>query len=132
MKKIIVTGGSGKAGRAVTKDLLAHGYDVLNVDQLPPRERLSPFLKTDLTDMGQVVEVLHGADAVIHLGAIPASGIQPAEATFRTNTLSTYNVFSVAATLRLQPVIWASSETTLGVPLDRLKPAYAPIDEEHP
>src|SRR5437016_10546388 len=91
MKKIVVTGGSGKAGRAVIKDLLAHGYDVLNVDLLPPRERLSPYLNTDLTDTGQVFEVLHGADAVIHLGAIPASGIKPEEATFRNNTLSTYN-----------------------------------------
>src|SRR5258708_36281170 len=113
MKKIIVTGGSGKAGRAVTKDLLAHGYDVLNVDQLPPRERLSPYLKTDLTDMGQVFEVLHGADAVIHRGAIPAYGIQPAEATFRNNTLSTYNAFRVAATRRVQRVVWASTATTL-------------------
>ncbi|TMB78522.1 MAG: NAD(P)-dependent oxidoreductase, partial [Chloroflexi bacterium] len=132
MKKIVVTGGSGKAGRAVIKDLLAHGYDVLNVDLLPPRERLSPYLNTDLTDMGQVFEVLHGADAVIHLGAIPASGIKPEEATFRNNTLSTYNIFSVAATLRLQRVVWASSETTLGLPFDRVKPAYAPIDEDHP
>src|SRR6266487_5236162 len=132
MRKIVVTGGSGKAGRAVIKDLLAHGYDVLNVDLLPPRERLSPYLNTDLTDMGQVFEVLHGADAVIHLGAIPASGIKPEEATFRNNTLSTYNIFSVAATLRLQRVVWASSETTLGLPFDRVKPAYAPIDEDHP
>src|SRR5256886_5753337 len=82
--------------------------------------------------MGQVFEVLHGADAVIHLGAIPASGIKPEEATFRNNTLSTYNIFSVAATLRLQRVVWASSETTLGLPFDRVKPAYAPIDEDHP
>src|SRR5438270_6631456 len=132
MKKIVVTGGSGKAGRVVIKDLLAHGYDVLNVDLLPPRERLSPYVKTDLTDMGQVFEVLHGADAVIHLGAIPAPGIQPEEATFRNNMLSTYNIFSVATILRLQRVVWASSETTLGLPFDRVKPAYAPIDEDHP
>src|SRR5258708_32892248 len=82
MKKIVVTGGSGKAGRAVIKDLLAHGSDVLNVDLLRQRERLSLYLKTDLTDMVQMFEVLHGADAAIHLGAIPASGIQPEEALF--------------------------------------------------
>jgi nucleoside-diphosphate-sugar epimerase len=132
MTKVVVTGGSGKAGRAVIPDLLAHGYDVLNVDLLPPRERQAPFLKTDLTDFGQTVEVLHGADAVVHLGAIPAPGIQPAEPTFRNNTLSTYNVFAAATTLSLRRVVWASSETTLGLPFDRVKPAYAPIDEEHP
>lgn len=132
MKKVVVTGGSGKAGRAVIKDLLAHNYEVLSVDLLPPQERLCPFIKTDLTDLGQVFEVLHGSDAVVHLGAIPAPGIQPEEATFRNNTLSTYNIFSAATTLRLQRVVWASSETTLGLPFEREKPVYAPIDEEHP
>jgi nucleoside-diphosphate-sugar epimerase len=132
MKKIVVTGGSGKAGRAVIKDLLEHNYEVLNVDLLPPRERLCPYLKTDLTELGQVFEALHGSDAVVHLGAIPAPGLQPEEPTFRNNMLSTYNVFSVAASLRLQRVVWASSETTLGLPFEREKPVYAPIDEEHP
>ncbi|HEX4203903.1 MAG TPA: NAD(P)-dependent oxidoreductase [Ktedonobacteraceae bacterium] len=132
MKKIVVTGGSGKAGRAVIHDLLEHGYEVLNVDQLPPRERTCPFLKTDLTDFGQTVEVLQGAYGVVHLAAIPASGIQPEAETFRNNTLNTYNIFSAAVLLGLQRVVWASSETTLGLPFDREKPAYAPIDEEHP
>jgi nucleoside-diphosphate-sugar epimerase len=132
MTKIVVTGGSGKAGRAVIRDLLEHGYEVLNVDLLPPRERLSAFLKADLTDLGQTIEVLHGANAVVHLGAIPAPGLQSEGETFRNNTLSTYNIFSAATTLRLQRVVWASSETTLGLPFEREKPAYAPIDEEHP
>src|SRR5579875_270182 len=132
MKKIVVTGGSGKAGRAVIKDLLEHPYDFLNIDLLAPRERISPFLKVDLTDQGQVLEALHGADAVVHLGAIPAPGIQTEEATFRNNTLSTFNVFNAAMLLKLQRVVWASSETVLGLPFEREQPAYAPIDEEHP
>ena len=136
IKKVVVTGGTGKAGRAVIKDLLAHGYEVLSVDVIsppePPRQRLTPFLKADLTELGQVIEVLNGYDAVIHLAAIPAPGIQTEEVTFRNNTLSTYNIFSAAVTLHLQRVVWASSETTLGLPFDRVKPVYAPIDEEHP
>ncbi len=136
IKQVVVTGGTGKAGRAVIKDLLAHGYKVLNVDQLappePPRERLAPFIKADLTELGQVFEVLKGADAVVHLAAIPAPGIQTEGATFNNNTLSTYNIFSAAVSSGLQRVVWASSETTLGLPFDREKPAYAPIDEEHP
>ncbi len=132
MKRVVVTGGSGKAGRAVIKELVEYNYDVMNVDLLPPRERLCPYLKTDLTDLGQVFEVLLGADAVVHLGAIPAPGIQPEEPTFRNNMLSTYNIFSTAVSLHLQRVVWASSETTLGLPFEREKPAYAPIDEEHP
>ncbi|MBX3061900.1 MAG: NAD(P)-dependent oxidoreductase [Anaerolineae bacterium] len=132
MKKIVVTGGSGKAGRAVVRDLIDHGYEVLNVDLTPPAERISPFLKIDLTDYGQAVEALKGADAVVHLAAIPAPGLLSDQVTFDINTISTYNVFSAAALLKLQRVVWASSETTLGLPFDDPLPSYAPIDEDHP
>jgi nucleoside-diphosphate-sugar epimerase len=130
MKNIVVTGGSGKAGRAVVRDLAAHGYHILNVDLVPFRE--TDFIRADLTDLGQTYEVLKGADAVVHLAAIPAPGILPDEATFRINMSSTYNVFTAATALRLERVVWASSETTLGLPFDRQQPHYAPIDEEHP
>jgi nucleoside-diphosphate-sugar epimerase len=65
----------------------------------------------------------------VHLAAIPAPGLFPDEVTFRTNVSSTYNVFSAAVALKLERVVWASSETVLGLPFDREKPAYAPIDE---
>jgi len=132
MKKIVVTGGSGKAGRAVVQDLLAHGYDVLNVDIAPPHVAFAPFLRADLTDLGQTFESLKNADSVVHLAAIPAPGLQTDEVTFQVNMTSTYNVFSAATTLGLGRVVWASSETTLGLPFDREQPAYAPIDEQHP
>jgi len=132
MTKVVVTGGSGKAGRAVVRDLVAHGYDVLNIDLRAPQETLSPFLEVDLSDLGQTVEALRGADAVVHLGAIPAPGRRPEEVTFRNNITSTYNVFSAATLLGLRRIVSASSETTLGLPFDREKPAYAPIDEDHP
>jgi len=128
----VVTGGSGKAGRAVVRDLREHGYDVLNVDLVPPREPQGRFLKVDLTDFGQVAEVLHGADSVVHLAAIPAPGRETEAVTFHTNILSTFNIFQAATLLGLRRVVWASSETTLGLPFDAEQPAYAPIDEEHP
>jgi nucleoside-diphosphate-sugar epimerase len=132
MARIVVTGGSGKAGRGVVKDLVEHGYEVLNVDLAAPQEIICPYLEADLTNLGQTFEVLTGADAVVHLGAIPAPGRRPEGQTFQNNTISTYNVFSVAVSLGLDRVVWASSETTLGLPFEREKPAYAPIDEQHP
>ncbi|GAB4462152.1 MAG: hypothetical protein Fur0044_53740 [Anaerolineae bacterium] len=69
LKKIVVTGGSGKAGRAVVRELLEHNYEVLNVDIAPPREALAPFLRIDLTDLGQTFEALQGADGVVHLAS---------------------------------------------------------------
>src|SRR5512133_1754031 len=102
MKKVVVTGGSGKAGRAVVRELVNCGYEVLNVDLVPPADTTAHFLKIDLTDFGQTVEALHGAEAVVHLAAIPAPGLISDERTFTINTTSTYNVFSAATLLKLQ------------------------------
>lgn len=132
MKRIVVTGGSGKAGRAVVRELSAAGYEVLNVDLLAPIEPTTAFLRADLTNLGSTVEALQGSDAVVHLAAIPAPGLQPDSVTFELNIMSTYNIFRAAALLGVQRIVWASSETTLGLPFDRVAPAYAPIDEEHP
>jgi nucleoside-diphosphate-sugar epimerase len=130
--KVVVTGAAGKAGRAVVADLLEHGIDVLGVDRVVPAQRRGPFLQADLTDLGQAVDALRGSDAVVHLAAIPAPRQQTDEVTFRTNVGSTYNVFSTAATLGLRRVVWASSETVLGLPFDDPLPPYAPVDEAAP
>jgi nucleoside-diphosphate-sugar epimerase len=132
MARVVVTGGSGKAGRAVIRELLDHGEDVLSVDLVTSPELACEQIVADLTDFGQTVDVLDGAEAVIHLAAIPAPGLRSDELTFRVNTTSTYNVFHAAAILGLERVVWASSETVLGLPFERERPAYAPIDEEHP
>ncbi len=99
---------------------------------VPPGESHATSLLADVTDFGQAVECLAGADAVVHLAAIPAPGIHTEETTFRTNMLSTYNVFEAARLVGLHRVVWASSETILGLPFEREQPAYAPIDEENP
>ena len=134
IKKVVVTGGSGKAGRAAIRELLEHGYEVLNVDLVRPKEHLAPFRKVDLTDYGQAFVALHGADAVIHMAANPAPDDNPqtGEERFRGNTSSTYNIFNAATTLGLQRVVWASSETVMGLPFENHPPLYAPMDEEHP
>lgn len=132
MARVVVTGGSGKAGRAVVRELLDHGSDVVSVDLATSPELPGEQIQADLTDLGQTVDVLRGAESVVHLAAIPAPGLRPDELTFRVNTTSTYNVFSAATTLGLHRVVWASSETVLGLPFERERPAYAPIDEEHP
>ena len=137
MTRVIVTGGSGKVGRACVEDLLAHGYDVVNVDAVPPAREACPFVQADLTDFGQAYEVLsevddrlHDIDALVHLAAIPAPGKNPNAVIFKVNTVSTYNVFEAARRLKIRNIVWASSETVLGLPFDR-PPPYAPVDEEY-
>jgi nucleoside-diphosphate-sugar epimerase len=139
--RIAVTGGSGKAGRAVVHDLREHGHDVLNIDRVPSPESYSPdapipYLHADVTDFGQALEALSGGEtlpgieAVVHLAAIPSPAHATPDQVFRTNTTSTHAVFAAAARLGLQRVVWASSETTLGLPFER-PPDYAPVDEAH-
>jgi nucleoside-diphosphate-sugar epimerase len=130
-QRIVVTGAAGQAGRAVTADLREHGYDVLATDVVvSAASRDEGMLKADLCDYGQAVEVLTGADAVVHLANIPAPELSTPAVTFNTNITMNFNVFQAAAAVKLSRVVWASSETTLGLPFDT-PPRYAPVDEDH-
>jgi nucleoside-diphosphate-sugar epimerase len=131
-ERIAVTGGAGKAGRAVLADLGVNGFEAVDIDIAASGHPDAPTLLADLTDLGQTVEALSGFDTVVHLAAIPAPNIRPDGETFRINTLSTYNVFTAAAKLGVDKVVWASSETLIGLPFEREQPRYAPIDENHP
>jgi len=141
MMRIAVTGGSGKAGRGVVRSLLESGHQVLNIDRVPSPDSYAPdspapYLSADVTDFGQALEALSGGEtlpgieAVVHLAAIPSPAHATPDQVFRTNITSTHTVFSAAARLGLRRVVWASSETTLGLPFDR-PPDYAPVDEAH-
>jgi nucleoside-diphosphate-sugar epimerase len=143
--RVVVTGGSGKLGRAVLRDLVAHGYDVINVDLAPPREEVCTCIRADLADYGQVVDAISsypsiGAGesaelvvphAVVHLAAGPAPRLKPNAETFRNNAVSDYNVFEACRRLGVKKVVYASSETVLGLPFD-VPPAYVPVDEDAP
>ena len=126
--RVVVTGGSGKGGAYVVRELREHGHDVLNVDVRHDGSAFGLTMLADLTDLGQTLDAMAGADAVVHFAAIPAPGLRPAGDIFRINALSTYNVFAAAEAHRMRRVVWASSETVLGLPFDR-PPAFAPIDE---
>jgi nucleoside-diphosphate-sugar epimerase len=129
-QRICVTGASGLAGRAVVRELREHGYDVAQTDIAVSKDELQWVLRADLTDYGQAVEALRGAEAVVHLANIPAPGIATPAVTFNSNITMNFNVFQAAADLGLSRVVWASSETTLGLPFD-VPPRYAPVDEDH-
>jgi len=130
-QRICVTGASGRAGQVTVAELLAHGYDVLATDLVKPAASLgTDMLLADLTDYGQAAEVVAGVDAVVHLANIPAPGIHTPAVTFNANMAMNGNVFLAAAHAGVERVVWASSETTLGLPFD-VPPRYAPVDEDH-
>ena len=140
MSRVTVTGGSGKLGRFAVAELLGHGWSVVNLDRVPPAEPLpgETFIRVDFTQSGQAAEALtavddryRSVDALVHLAAIPAPGLTTNAATFANNMTTTYNVFAAARLAGIRNVVWASSETVLGLPFDR-PPPYLPVDEEYP
>lgn len=129
-----MTGGTGLLGTWVVREFVAHGYDVVNADAKVPVKSDCRTVITDLTQLGQVYGVLEGADAIVHLAAIPVAYSHPNEVTFQNNVLSTYNVLEAASALGIRKSVIASSESSYGLvfAVNRLDPLYVPIDEEHP
>jgi UDP-glucose 4-epimerase len=147
-KRIVFTGGSGKAGRHVVPYLLSHGYQVLNVDLRPLEHPGVHTLIADVTDGGQVFGALtshlsmagfedrggrRAPDAVVHFAAIARNLITTDAETFRANVMSTYHVIEAATTLGVRKIVIASSETTYGVCFADGDKDYAcfPLDEEY-
>lgn len=94
-------------------------------------------MRIDLTDHGQVLNALLGiddrydhVDAVVHLAAVPAPGQVPDVALITNNVTSSINVFHAARAAKIKNVVWASSETLLGIPMGEHHPPYLPVDEE--
>ncbi|MBD9488056.1 NAD(P)-dependent oxidoreductase [Ensifer sp. ENS11] len=147
-KRIIFTGGSGKAGRHVVQYLIEQGHQVLNLDTRPLDNPKVRTLITDITDSGQVFNALSSytglhefdpslrpqpIDAVVHFAAIPRIMIAPDNELFRVNALGTYNVIEASVKLGIRKVIIASSETTYGLVFanEPRSPRYFPLDEEY-
>jgi UDP-glucose 4-epimerase len=110
----------------------------VNLDLVPGPDARAHFARIELTDFGQTLDALtglesryDGIDAVVHLAAIPAPGLTGNAATFANNAVGTYNVFAAAKRAGVRNVVWASSETVLGLPF-ATPPPYIPVDEEVP
>ncbi|WP_305785660.1 NAD-dependent epimerase/dehydratase family protein [Symbioplanes lichenis] len=138
MPRVIVTGGAGKLGRAVVTELISSGWQVVVLDKVRPPHPEAVFVPVDLTDYGQVLDATHGVeerydtvDALVHLAAIPAPGVVPDQATFANNMNSTFHVVTAARRTGVRTIVWASSETVLGLPFDT-PPPYIPVDEDYP
>lgn len=147
-KRIIFTGGSGKAGRHVVQHLVEHGHRVLNLDTKPLDNPQVRTLITDITDAGQVFNALSSTmathefdpvlrpervDALVHFAAIPRIMITPDNELFRVNVMGTYNVIEAAVKLGIRKIIIASSETTYGIIFaeEPRQPDYLPLDEDY-
>ncbi|EPS95229.1 NAD-binding protein [Fomitopsis schrenkii] len=139
---VVVTGGSGKLGRATVVELQQHGWQVINMDRAaPPKDapKDAIYMYADLEDMGQIMENLIEVDtkykapvAVVHLAALPAPGMAASSTQFRLNAMSTYNILEASRKLGIKNLVLASSETLLGLPFAPWVPDYIPVDENSP
>ncbi|MDD9731349.1 NAD(P)-dependent oxidoreductase [Mameliella sp. AT18] len=147
--RILFTGGSGKAGRHVVAYLLDQGHRVLNVDRVPLDLEGVDNRIADITDAGQVYDVMSSLagldelepgtgvprfDAVVHFAAIPRILVTSDNECYRVNTLGTYNIIDAAVKFGIRKIVFASSETTYGVCFadGERKPDFLPVDETHP
>lgn len=147
-KRILFTGGSGKAGKHVIAYLLNQGHRVMNVDLVRLDYPGVDNLVADITDSGQMfnamssyagldeLELGNGVpvfDAVVHFAAIPRILITPDNETFRVNTIGTYNVIEAAVKLGIKKIIIASSETTYGICFSdgKTDPHVLPLQEDY-
>ena len=131
---IMVTGAAGRLGNRVARLLLERGYDVLGTDQVEPEDLPTRFVLGDLCDRDMVDGLLNGAEAVVHMGAIPDPRKVESRAIFANNVESTFNVMMAAAERGLRRLVFSSSAFGMGWADDAAAfvPLYLPLDENHP
>lgn len=135
---VLVTGASGRLGRAVVRELVAAGYEVRGTDRRRPEPGVLPdgvrFIESTLSDVGQVAGAARDCTALIHLGAIPAPYSHADEVVFGNNTGATFAVMQAASLLGIRRIAFASSVSAYGMAWARptFTAQYVPLDEEHP
>jgi nucleoside-diphosphate-sugar epimerase len=117
-------------------ELARAGHEVVVFDQKRPQERVQDvhYRLGDHEDLGQIVEICPGADAIAHLSAIPAPQTYPDTVVFRTNVMGTYNVHEAAVLAGVPLVVSTSSQSAYGFAYQHrpFMPLYLPLDEDHP
>src|SRR5262245_59247559 len=104
---VLVTGSSGRIGRAVVRELLARGHPVRGYDRVAT-PGLADCVLGDITDGQALRRAAEGVGTIIHLAGTPD------DADFMTellgpNIVGVYQVMEAARLAKVQRLILASS-----------------------
>ncbi|MGQ9730870.1 MAG: NAD-dependent epimerase/dehydratase family protein [Candidatus Zipacnadales bacterium] len=130
--RVIVTGGSGYVGRVVVQRL-ATEHEVVVFDREPPEADVA-FVAGDIRDLEGLRRACSGAEAVVHLAAIPVPFRDPDDLVMEVNVMGTERVVAAAVHCGVRRLVFASSDSTLGFVFGegQIVPQYLPCDEDHP
>lgn len=129
--KILVTGSEGGIGSTLVKLLLEEGYELRTSDVKAIASREREHLPGDLRDLSHVRRIMHGVDAVVHLGAIP-NDRDDGHAVMETNVMGTWNVLQSALECGAGRVVNFSSINAQGSVKGFWPCEYLPIDDAYP
>lgn len=129
MKKLVLTGAAGRLGSYLREPLSKMCDELVTTDladgvgKLYPGER---YVKADLADLGAMVDLLQGADMVVHFGAIGDEA--PWEQILPANIIGAYNIWEAAYQNKVRRVVYASSIHAVGM---HPKNQFIGIDAPH-
>jgi nucleoside-diphosphate-sugar epimerase len=136
--EIAVTGGNGRLGGVVIRQLISQGHTIRSLDWKDPQIPFVPGSPVtvhilDLLNLPRLTDSIRGCDAVIHLAAYPGPDGHPPGVVYNNNTMASYNVLYAASELGIKKVCQASSINALGGIGSRIGIFdYFPVDEKHP
>lgn len=133
--KVVVTGGAGNVGRGVVGRLMAE-HEVVSFDRREHPDVACTQVTGDILNLGDLRAAMDGADAVVHLAAIPHPMHDPADRVFEVNVMGTHRVAETAVEAGASRLVFASSDSTLGLVFgdygSPLPLEYIPVDPAHP
>jgi uronate dehydrogenase len=125
--KLLITGAAGRIGTVLRDGLRAEVEELRLSDVVEPPDLRAPetYVAADLADAGAVDRAVQGADAVVHLGAVPDEA--PFAQIAGPNLHGTFHVFDACRRFGARRVVFASSNHATG-----MYPAGAPLDGSQP
>lgn len=111
MDTILVTGGLGRIGRTLSRELRGV-YRTRSYD-LRPSPEADESVSGNITDVPHLVEACQGVRAIVHLAAIP--GNAPFDLLLDTNIRGTYCVYEAARLAGVLKVVFASTNHVSGM-----------------